>query len=255
MTGTGPDPAFLAVRGVTKRFGGLVAVNDATLDVAEGSITGLIGPNGAGKTTLFAVIAGFEKPTSGLVMLEGEDITGRRPHELARMGLARTFQIVQPFAGLSVRENIAVGAFLRETKRSAALEAAERVAERVGLADQLDKPAAALTVAGRKRLEVARALATQPKLLLLDEVLAGLNPSEIRDIVPVIRAIRDGGVTVLMIEHVMQAVMNLCEAVHVLAQGRIICSGSPAEVVAAPAVVEAYLGHGAAKRLQGASDA
>jgi branched-chain amino acid transport system ATP-binding protein len=255
MTGTGPDPAFLAVRGVTKRFGGLVAVNDATLDVAEGSITGLIGPNGAGKTTLFAVIAGFEKPTSGLVLLEGEDITGRRPHDLARMGLARTFQIVQPFAGLTVRENIAVGAFLRETKRGAALAAAERVAERVGLGDQLDKPAAALTVAGRKRLEVARALATRPKLLLLDEVLAGLNPSEIRDIVPVIRAIRDGGVTVLMIEHVMQAVMNLCEAVHVLAQGRIICSGSPAEVVAAPAVVEAYLGHGAAKRLQGAADA
>ena len=249
MTGTGPDPAFLAVRGVTKRFGGLVAVNDATLDVAEGSITGLIGPNGAGKTTLFAVIAGFEKPTSGLVLLEGEDITGRRPHELARMGLARTFQIVQPFAGLTVRENIAVGAFLRETKRGAALAAAERVAERVGLLEQLDKPAAALTVAGRKRLEVARALATRPKLLLLDEVLAGLNPSEIRDIVPVIRAIRDGGVTVLMIEHVMQAVMNLCEAVHVLAQGRIICSGSPAEVVAAPAVVEAYLGHGVAKRL------
>lgn len=255
MTGTGPDPAFLAVRGVTKRFGGLVAVNDATLDVAEGSITGLIGPNGAGKTTLFAVIAGFEKPTAGLVLLEGEDITGRRPHELARMGLARTFQIVQPFAGLTVRENIAVGAFLRETKRAAALGAAERVAERVGLADQLDKPAAALTVAGRKRLEVARALATRPKLLLLDEVLAGLNPSEIRDIVPVIRAIRDGGVTVLMIEHVMQAVMNLCEAVHVLAQGRIICSGSPAEVVAASAVVEAYLGHGAAKRLQGTGDA
>ncbi|GGJ21145.1 ABC transporter ATP-binding protein [Neoroseomonas lacus] len=255
MTGTGPDPAFLAVRGVTKRFGGLIAVNDATLNVAEGSITGLIGPNGAGKTTLFAVIAGFEKPTAGLVLLEGEDITGRRPHELARMGLARTFQIVQPFAGLTVRENIAVGAFLRETKRGAALAAAERVAERVGLADQLDKPAAALTVAGRKRLEVARALATRPKLLLLDEVLAGLNPSEIRDIVPVIRAIRDGGVTVLMIEHVMQAVMDLCEAVHVLAQGRIICSGSPAEVVAAPAVVEAYLGHGAAKRLQGAADA
>jgi branched-chain amino acid transport system ATP-binding protein len=253
MTGTGPDPAFLAVRGVTKRFGGLVAVNDATLDVAEGSITGLIGPNGAGKTTLFAVIAGFEKPTAGLVLLEGEDITGRRPHDLARMGLARTFQIVQPFAGLSVRENIAVGAFLRVAKRRAALEVAEEVARRVGLEDQLDKPAAALTVAGRKRLEVARALATRPKLLLLDEVLAGLNPSEIRDIVPVVRAIRDGGVTVLMIEHVMQAVMNLCEAVHVLAQGRIICSGSPAEVVAAPAVVEAYLGHGAARRLQGAA--
>lgn len=176
MTGTGPDPAFLAVRGITKRFGGLVAVNDATLDVAEGSITGLIGPNGAGKTTLFAVVAGFETPTSGLVMLEGEDITGRKPHDLARMGLARTFQIVQPFAGLSVRENIAVGAFLRESRRAAALAVAEQVAAQVGLTDQLDKPAAALTVAGRKRLEVARALATRPKLVLLDEVLAGLNP-------------------------------------------------------------------------------
>jgi branched-chain amino acid transport system ATP-binding protein len=230
-------------------------VNDATLDVAEGSITGLIGPNGAGKTTLFAVVAGFETPTSGLVMLEGEDITGRKPHHLARMGLARTFQIVQPFAGLSVRENIAVGAFLRESKRSAALAVAEQVAAQVGLTDQLDKPAAALTVAGRKRLEVARALATRPKLLLLDEVLAGLNPSEVRDIVPVVRAIRDSGVTVLMIEHVMQAVMNLCERVHVLAQGRIICSGTPAEVVAAPQVIEAYLGHGAAARLQGGAHA
>jgi len=255
MTGTGPDPAFLAVRGVTKRFGGLLAVNDATFDVAEGSITGLIGPNGAGKTTLFAVVAGFEKPSAGLVLLEGEDITGRAPHELARMGLARTFQIVQPFAGLTVRENIAVGAFLREAKRSTALAAAEEVAARVGLADQLDKPAAALTVAGRKRLEVARALATRPKLLLLDEVLAGLNPSEVRDIVPVVRAIRATGVTVLMIEHVMQAVMSLCERVHVLAEGRIIASGTPAEVVAAPAVVEAYLGHGAARRLAGGDGA
>ncbi|WP_198368931.1 ABC transporter ATP-binding protein [Roseomonas rosulenta] len=255
MTGTGPDPAILAVRGVTKRFGGLVAVNDATFDVAQGSITGLIGPNGAGKTTLFALVAGFETPSSGLVLLEGEDITGRKPHHLARMGLARTFQIVQPFAGLSVRENIAVGAFLRETRRSAALAVAEEIAARVGLADQLDKPAAALTVAGRKRLEVARALATRPKLLLLDEVLAGLNPSEVRDIVPVVRAIRESGVTVLMIEHVMQAVMNLCERVHVLAQGRIICSGTPADVVAAPQVVEAYLGHGAAARLQGGAHA
>jgi branched-chain amino acid transport system ATP-binding protein len=255
MTGTGPDPAFLAVRGVTKRFGGLVAVDDATLDVAEGSITGLIGPNGAGKTTLFAVVAGFEKPTAGIVLLEGEEITGRRPHDLARMGLARTFQIVQPFAGLSVRENIAVGAFLRTAKRAEALAAAEEVAARVGLTDQLDKPAAALTVAGRKRLEVARALATRPKLLLLDEVLAGLNPSEVRDIVPVVQAIRASGVTVLMIEHVMQAVMNLCDRVHVLAQGRIIASGTPAEVVAAPEVVEAYLGKGAARRLQGPADA
>jgi branched-chain amino acid transport system ATP-binding protein len=245
------DPAFLALRGVSKRFGGLLAVADADFDVAERSITGLIGPNGAGKTTLFAIIAGFLRPTSGHVLLQGEEITGRSPHLLARAGLARTFQIVQPFAGLTVRENIAVGAFLRHRSRAEAIARAEAMAQRLGLGPELDKPAAALTVAGRKRLELARALATEPRLLLLDEVLAGLNPSELRDIIPVIRAIREGGVTVVMIEHVMQAVMNLCDSVHVLAQGRIIASGTPAQVVADPAVVEAYLGHGAARRLGG----
>ncbi|MGG5822178.1 ABC transporter ATP-binding protein [Falsiroseomonas sp. HW251] len=244
-----PDPAFLSVHSVSMRFGGLLAVSDASFAVKEGSVTGLIGPNGAGKTTLFAIVSGFQKPTSGRVLWRGEEITGRAPHLLARDGIARTFQIVQPFAGLSVRENIAVGAFLRHRKRADALAVAEQVAQQVGLAPDLDKPAAALTVAGRKRVELAKALATRPKLLLLDEVLAGLNPSEVRDIVPVVRAIRDGGVTVLMIEHVMQAVMNLCEAVHVLAQGRIIASGTPAEVVRDAAVVEAYLGHGAAKKL------
>jgi branched-chain amino acid transport system ATP-binding protein len=250
-----PDPAFLSVHGVSKRFGGLLAVSDASFAAHEGRITGLIGPNGAGKTTLFAIVSGFEKPTSGRVLWRGEEITGRAPHLLAKEGIARTFQIVQPFAGLSVRENIAVGAFLRHRRRAEAIAQAEAVARRVGLADDLDKPAAALTVAGRKRVELAKALATQPRLLLLDEVLAGLNPSEVRDIVPVVRAIRDSGVTVLMIEHVMQAVMNLCDAVHVLAQGRIIASGTPAEVVRDAAVVEAYLGHGAAARLAGASDA
>jgi branched-chain amino acid transport system ATP-binding protein len=245
------DPAFLALRGVSRRFGGLLAVADADFDVAERSITGLIGPNGAGKTTLFAIIAGFLRPTSGHVLLQGEEITGRSPHLLARAGLARTFQIVQPFAGLTVRENIAVGAFLRHRRRAEAIARAEAMAQRLGLGPELDKPAAALTVAGRKRLELARAMATEPRLLLLDEVLAGLNPSELRDIIPVIRAIREGGVTVVMIEHVMQAVMNLCDSVHVLAQGRIIASGTPAQVVADPAVVEAYLGHGAARRLGG----
>jgi branched-chain amino acid transport system ATP-binding protein len=249
MTGQGRDPAFLAVRDLTKRFGGLTAVSDATFDVREGSITGLIGPNGAGKTTLFAMIAGFEQPSAGLVLLDGEEITGRKPHDLAKLGLARTFQIVQPFAGLSVRENIAVGAFLRLPKRRDALALAEQVGQRLGLGPQLDKPAAALTVAGRKRLEVARALATRPRILLLDEVLAGLNPSELRDFLPVLQDIRAGGVTILMIEHVMQAVMSLCEHVHVISGGRIIASGEAAEVVGNPAVIEAYLGPGAAQRL------
>lgn len=246
---------MLSVQNVTKRFGGLVAVNDASLDVPAGSITGLIGPNGAGKTTLFAVISGFEAPTDGRILFEGADITGQPTHLRAQAGIARTFQIVQPFAGLSVCENIAVGAHLRHAGRIEAMAKARAVAERVGLTRELDKPAASLTVAGRKRLELARALATEPKLLLLDEVLAGLNPSEIRDIVPVIRAIRDDGVTILMIEHVMQAVMNLCVHVHVLAQGRIIARGAPAEVCNDRAVIEAYLGKGAAARMQASAEA
>jgi len=240
---------------VTVRFGGLVAVNDASVPVPEGKIVGLIGPNGAGKTTLFATIAGFQRPNAGRIVFAGRDITRLPPHRRARLGIARTFQIVQPFAGLTVRENIAVGAHLRHVARAEALAAAEAVAQRVGLEPLLDLPAAALTVAGRKRLELARALATEPRLLLLDEVLAGLNPSEVRDMIPVIRAIRDGGVTVLMIEHVMQAVMALAEEVHVLAEGRIIARGAPEAVARDPAVIEAYLGHGAAARLAGAADA
>lgn len=240
---------MLEVQGLTKRFGGLVAVSDVSLTVPEGSITGLIGPNGAGKTTLFTLVSGFQTPSTGRVLFAGADITGRTPESLAVLGIARTFQIVQPFAGLSVLENVAVGAYLRCPHRAEAMSHAEAVAIRVGLTD-LGRPASSLTVAGRKRLELARALATGPRLLLLDEVLAGLNPSEIRDIIPVIRAIRESGVTILMIEHVMQAVMSLCEHVHVLANGRLIAAGTPAEVVGNPAVVEAYLGHGAAGRLQ-----
>ena len=243
--------SLLAVEGLSKRFGGLLAVNNAAMAAEQGCITALIGPNGAGKTTLFAMIAGFLKPTSGRVLFRGEDVTGHEPHVLARAGVVRTFQIVQPFAGLSVRENIAVGAHLHAARRAEALAAAEAVASEVGLTRMLDQPAGGLTVAGRKRLELARALATRPALLLLDEVLAGLTPSEIRDFVPVIRAIRDRGVTILMIEHVMQAVMNLSEHVYVLAEGVIIAEGAPAAITSDAKVIEAYLGHNAASRLKG----
>jgi branched-chain amino acid transport system ATP-binding protein len=238
---------LLAVYNVSKRFGGLLAVNEASLFAEEGRITALIGPNGAGKTTLFAMITGFLRPNSGAVHYQGRDIAGDPPHALARLGLARTFQIVQPFAGLTVAENIAVGAHLRHRGRGAALDAAAKVAHEVGLGDMLDQPAGTLTVAGRKRLELARALATEPKLLLLDEVLAGLNPSEIRDVIPVIQGIRARGVTIMMIQHVMQAVMALAEHVFVLAEGRIIAQGPPGIVAADPQVIEAYLGHGAAR--------
>jgi ABC-type branched-subunit amino acid transport system ATPase component len=240
---------LLEIRDIALRFGGIVALDGVSFAIQEGEILGLIGPNGAGKTTLFSLISGFLKPSAGKVRYAGDDVTGEPPHRLARRGIARTFQIVQPFAGLSVRDNILVGAHLRHPAHAAALELAEQVGREVGLGDMLDQPAHALTVAGRKRLELARALATEPKLLLLDEVLAGLNPSEIRDIVPVIRALSTGGIAVLMIEHVMQAVMSLAEHVFVLAEGRIIAQGSPAQVVADPVVVEAYLGHGAAARV------
>ena len=244
---------MLVVENVTRRFGGLVAVSEASLTVPRGSITGLIGPNGAGKTTLFAVISGFLAPTSGRVVFEGRDVTRDEPHARAQRGIARTFQIVQPFAALTVCENVAVGAYLRHHARKDAMAHAESIARQVGLGPMLDQPAGSLTVAGRKRLELARALATDPKLLLLDEVLAGLNPSEIRDMIPVIHAIRDGGVTILIVEHVMQAVMSLCERIYVLAQGRVIATGTPAEIARDPAVIEAYLGHGAAARLQAKS--
>ncbi|RAI33202.1 ABC transporter ATP-binding protein [Rhodoplanes serenus] len=240
---------MLKVEHVTRRFGGLVAVNDVSLTVAPGRITGLIGPNGAGKTTLFAVIAGFVAPSAGRVLLDDIDVTAEPPHRRAVRGIARTFQVVQPFAGLTVRENIAVGAHLRHRARAEALCRAEAIAAEVGLSAALDQPAAGLTVAGRKRLELARALATEPRLLLLDEVLAGLNPSEIRDMIPVVRGLRDRGITILMVEHVMQAVMALSEHIYVLAEGRLIAEGAPETVARDARVIEAYLGHGAAARL------
>ena len=244
--------AILSLHQLSHAFGGLKAVDDVSLDLPQYSLSALIGPNGAGKTTLFALMSGFLKPDSGRVLFLGEDITGRAPHRNALHGMTRTFQIVQPFAQQTVRQNIAVGAHLRMKGRRDALERAEIVAQQVGLAPQLDKPAADLTVGGRKRLELARALATQPRLLLLDEVLAGLNPSEVAAMVPVVQGIADSGVTVLMIEHVMQAVMNLAQQVWVLAQGQLIAQGTPAQVTRDDRVIEAYLGHGTAARLRAA---
>ena len=235
---------MLQVTGLTKIFGGLRAVDNASLGVDEGRIVALIGPNGAGKTTLFACIAGFLPLNGGRVEFLGQDITGLPVHRIARAGMVRTFQITQPFAKLTVHENIAVGAYQKFSDRARAWAHAQAIAEQVGMAHMLAQPASELTVAGRKRLELARALATSPRLLLLDEVMAGLNPSEILEIIAIIRQIRDSGVTVLLIEHVMHAVMSLSDHIHVLSYGKIIAEGSPQQVVNNQAVVEAYLGRG-----------
>jgi branched-chain amino acid transport system ATP-binding protein len=243
---------LVRIENVSKKFGGLLAVDGASLSVQAGRITALIGPNGAGKTTLFAMLSGFLAPSTGRIFHRGQDITGVPPYRLARRGIARTFQIVRPFAGLSVHENIAVGAHLSRRSRADALDAAVQVAELVGLGNLLDKPAASLTVAGRKRLELARALATGADLLLLDEVLAGLNPSEIATMVETIGSLVGRGLTILMIEHVMQAVMSLAQHVYVLSEGRILTEGSPQAVVGDARVIEAYLGQGAAARLSAA---
>ena len=234
---------MLKVTNLTKIFGGLKAVDGASLEVGQGRIVALIGPNGAGKTTLFACIAGFLPIKQGRVELLGQDITGMKVHDIARLGMVRTFQITQPFAKLTVLENIAVGSHQLHERRAEALAHARTVAERVGMpAAMLDQPAAELTVAGRKRLELARALATEPKLLLLDEVMAGLNPQEIVEIIGIIRKIRDSGVTILLIEHDVQLVMGLCDRIAVLDHGQQIAVGTPAEVQGDVAVINAYLG-------------
>lgn len=241
---------MLKVTDLSKSFGGLKAVNQVSLNVSEGQIVSLIGPNGAGKTTMFAMVAGFIEPNSGTVMFDGNDITGQQPHRICDSGMVRTFQVTQPFAKLSTLENIMVGAYCRTGNRRQAEADARIVAKQVGMEDLLNKDADSLTVSGRKRLELARALATKPRLLLLDEVMAGLNPTEIDEIVAVIKGIRDSGVTIFLIEHVMKAVVNLSDYSYVLNDGVLIAQGTPTEIANDKAVIEAYLGHGAAELMQ-----
>ncbi|HEV2282853.1 MAG TPA: ABC transporter ATP-binding protein [bacterium] len=237
----------LVLEHVTKRFGGLVAVESVTVAVESGKITGLIGPNGAGKTTIFSVVSGHLAPTTGRVVALGHDITGWSPHAVCRLGLCVTHQLVRPFPDLSVLENVMVGAAFGGGARIAARDArreAMAVLDFAGLAARAEQPASALTLAQRKRLEIARALATRPSVLLLDEVLAGLTPSEVVQAVTLVRQISARGITIVMIEHVMHAVMNLSHRVLVLNYGRLIADGTPAEVTGNREVIEAYLGAG-----------
>jgi len=234
--------ALLSIAGVSKRFRGLVAVDRVSCEVEKGEIFAVIGPNGAGKTTLFSTIAGSLEPTEGEIRFLGERIDGLRPDEVCRRGVARTFQIVRPFPALTVEDNIMVGALLRTADTAKAAATAQDVMRRLDLFDKRDREAKSLTLPDRKRLEVARALATAPQLLLLDEVMAGLRPTETDRMVAILRELNAQGLTILLIEHVMRAVMALANRVLVLHHGAAIALGTPEVVTREPAVVQSYLG-------------
>jgi branched-chain amino acid transport system ATP-binding protein len=234
--------SLLETRGLSKHFGGVHAVAGLDLVVAEGEVLGLIGPNGAGKTTVFNLLSGFLPPDGGEIRFRGRSLVGLPPHTICQLGLVRTFQIVRPFPRLSVLDNVMVAALARHPEATRARELARAIVERLGLGPKATQPGAALTLAERKRLELARALATEPALLLLDEVMAGLNPTEIAAVVALVGEIHRGGVSILLIEHNMRAVMALSHRIVVLNFGEVVAEGAPAAVANHPRVVEAYLG-------------
>lgn len=239
--------SLLEVTNLTKDFGGLRAVAGLSFDLNAGEILGLIGPNGAGKTTAFNLMAGFIPPTSGQVRLEGRSVVGLKPHAVVKRGIARTFQIVKPFRNLPVLENVTLAAFLHEPRRAGAEVAAKRTLEIVGLSGQMGRNASDLTLGEQKRLEIARALATRPKILFLDEPMGGLNPTEIDEACELVRKIRDQGVTIMLVEHHMKAIMRISDRVIVLHHGVKIGDASPREIVKNRDVITAYLGEGAAR--------
>lgn len=234
--------ALLEIKNLVKAFGGLKAVNNITFYVEEGEIFGLIGPNGSGKTTTFNCINNYYPITSGDVLFKGKSIKGLKTHKICHLGIGRTFQVVKPLARMTVMENVTASAFCRVNTIGEAQEEALKVLEFTDLIGEKDKQAKSLPIGGRKRLEIARALATQPELLLLDETAAGLNPSELDEAIELIRKIRDGGITILIIEHIMKVIMTISDRIHAINFGQTIASGSPEEVANNPAVIEAYLG-------------